>query len=150
MEKIVNKNTIFGLLVIISILLFFNLLKKEQSISYETNTYDVSVKQKATTTSKKEIDNTRDFEIVDWRWYADPNYGSKGTVIWIVEIKNKTDQYVGKVRVEFTTYDSDKRLITTSHAYIGTFTPKGTASTKMYADYFGTETSAKIRVLPNI
>ena len=35
-----------------------------------------------------------DFEIVSWNWRSDPDYGTKGYVIWRVQVRNNTSNYV--------------------------------------------------------
>ncbi|MEJ2182731.1 MAG: SH3 domain-containing protein [Nitrospirota bacterium] len=88
------------------------------------------------------------FEIENWNWYKDPSFGTRGAVIWTVEVRNNTNNYVELLKIEFTTYDAKGNIITSDFAYVEGLSPGGTASTKSYATYFGKEEKAKIRIVP--
>lgn len=85
-------------------------------------------------------------EIVSWNWYADPDFGTDGSVIYTVELKNNTSRYIDLVRVEFATYDAADNLITSDYTFVRGLSPGGTGSTKAYATYFGREKTAKIKI----
>lgn len=85
-------------------------------------------------------------EIADWNWHTDPDFALRGSVIWNVEVRNNTDQYIGLVKVEFSTYDSSDKLITSDFTYVKGLSPGGTATGKGYATYFGQEKTGRIRI----
>jgi len=89
------------------------------------------------------------YEIVSWNWQKDPGFGTDGAVIWNVEVRNNTSQYVSLLRVNFATYDANGRLIESDFTYVRGLSPGGTASTKSYATYYGREERARISIDPN-
>lgn len=89
-----------------------------------------------------------DFEIVSWKWYKDPSFGIDGSVIWTVEVRNNTNRYVEHLKVEFTSFDIQNRIITSDFSYISGLSPGGSGSTKSYSTYFGAEKTASIRIVP--
>ena len=86
------------------------------------------------------------FEIVDWNWRSDADFAGDGAVIWTVEVRNNTTNYVSSVIVEFTTYDDRGQLMDTDFTYITGLQPGGTATGKGYATYFGTEKTGRIQI----
>jgi len=92
-------------------------------------------------------DGTSSAEIVDWNWAKDPNFGGDGAVIWNVQIKNTSDRNIAAVRVQLTTYDAAGKLVTSDDTYVNAIPPGGTGSGKAYADYYGTEDKAEVRVV---
>jgi hypothetical protein len=87
-------------------------------------------------------------EIASWNWRADHDFGTKGAVIWNVELRNNTDRYIDYVRVEFTSYDKNDQLITSDFSHVSGLAPGGTAATKAYATYFGRESKGRVRIVP--
>ncbi len=88
------------------------------------------------------------FEIEDFNFVLDPDFGGNGAVIWNAEIRNNTSRYVDSVRVEFSSYDTNDRLITTDFSYAQGLSPGGTAAVKGYATYYGREATGSVRVVP--
>lgn len=86
-------------------------------------------------------------EIADWNWGADKRFAGRGAVIWSVIVKNVSDRNIAAVRVQITTFDKLEKLITTDDTYVNAIPPGGTGSAKAYADYYGTEHSATIRIV---
>jgi hypothetical protein len=64
-------------------------------------------------------------EISDWNWRADRNFGTRGAVIYNVSVRNNTNEYVPRVRVEFTTYDANERMVTTTFTFVSAIPPGG-------------------------
>lgn len=87
-------------------------------------------------------------EIADWNWYSDSDFGVNGAVVWNVEVRNNTNRYIETIKVEFSTYDSSEKLITTDFTYVKGMSPGGTATAKSYATYFGREKTGRIRIVP--
>lgn len=85
-------------------------------------------------------------EIADWNWRSRPDFGTSGTVEYTVSIRNNTDQYIDRLRVNFESYDASDRIITTAFAFVRGIPPGGTASTSSYATYFGREESGRISI----
>jgi len=70
-----------------------------------------------------------------------------GAVIYTVEVKNKTSEYIRNVRVQFTSYDAAGNIIDTDWTYVSGLSPGGPASGKGYATYFGREKEAGMRIM---
>ena len=87
-------------------------------------------------------------EVSSWNWYKDPNYGTKGSVRWTVEVKNLSNKYIDRVKVKFATYDANEKIITSSFAYVKGLAPYGTSTTSSFMTYFGKEETASIRIEP--
>lgn len=85
-------------------------------------------------------------EIVSWHWTPDPGFGVDGAVKWTVQLRNQSNRYIDNVEVELTTYDAAGNLITTHSTYVSAIPPGGTRSDESYADYYGTESNARIQV----
>ena len=90
-----------------------------------------------------------DIEIVDWSWRTDPSFGTNGTIIWIVELRNNTEWYIDMIKVEISIYDASGRLTETDFQFVQGLAPGGTASSKSYATYYGTEKTARLRIVEN-
>jgi uncharacterized protein YgiM (DUF1202 family) len=89
------------------------------------------------------------FEVVTWNWRKDPNFGTKGAIIYTVEVRNNTNKYVSSLRVDFATYDKNGNVMDATFLYVSGLQPGGTSSDKSYATYFGNEKKASIRIDPN-
>ena len=69
-------------------------------------------------------------------------------MIYTVEVKNKTSEYIRNVRVQFTSsYDAARQIIDTDWTYVTGLSPGGTASGKGYATYFRREKEAGMRIM---
>ena len=68
-------------------------------------------------------------------------------MIYTVEVKNNTSDYIRNVRVQFTSYDAAGKIIDTDWTYVTGLSPGGTASGKEYATYFGREKEAGMRIM---
>jgi hypothetical protein len=86
-------------------------------------------------------------EIVDWNWHKDPSFGTNGTIKWNVQVKNKSDQYLDRVKVELTTYDASNKLIATTSSYVTAIAPGQTRSENGYMDLYGTEETANLQIV---
>jgi len=84
--------------------------------------------------------------VVDSNWQADPSFGSSGSVRWVAMVRNNSQKHVEKVIVEFTTFDSSGRLITSTTSYAAAIPPGETRNAESYADYYGTEHSATFKI----
>jgi hypothetical protein len=87
-----------------------------------------------------------DFEIESWNWRKDPGFGSKGAVVWTVEVRNNTRRYIDRLRVNFTTYDASGAVMDSDFLYVTGISPGGTASDKGHASYYGGEEKARVRI----
>jgi hypothetical protein len=85
-------------------------------------------------------------EIVDWNWQKDPRFGSRGTIKWNVQVRNKSTQNIRNVKVELTTYDKGGKLITSTFTFVDAIPPGEVRSSNSYADYYGTESTAKVQL----
>lgn len=90
-----------------------------------------------------------DIEIVSWNWRKDRSFGSKGAIIWTVELRNNTNQYIRHKRVQITTYDSAGNVMDSDWTYVSGLSPGSVSSAKSYATYYGQEQTARIQVLPD-
>lgn len=89
------------------------------------------------------------FEIVSWNWRTDPSFRTDGAVIWNVQIRNNTNHYVSRLKVDLTTYDASGNIIESDFAYVSGLSPGGTSSAKSYATYLGREEKAGTRIDPS-
>ncbi len=85
-------------------------------------------------------------EIVDWNWQKDPTFGSRGTIKWNVAVRNKSNQNIQNVKVEFTTYDKAGRLVSSTFAFVSAIPPGQSRSTNSFADLYGTEATARVHL----
>jgi len=85
-------------------------------------------------------------EITQWNWRKDPTFGTKGAIRWNVEVRNKSSKNLESVKVEFTTFDRNNKLIATTFSYVSAIPPGETRSDASFADIFGTEESATIKI----
>lgn len=85
-------------------------------------------------------------EIADWNWTKDPSFGTRGTIKWNVQVRNKSSNNVRSVKVDFATYDSAGKLVSTTSTYVGAIPPGETRAESSYADLYGTETRATIQI----
>lgn len=83
-------------------------------------------------------------KIESWRWEADPNFTSDGAVIFTAVVRNTSSNPIRSVRLEFTSFDAAGRILDTQSDYATGLPPGGTASSKGYATYFGTEKTATL------
>jgi hypothetical protein len=86
-------------------------------------------------------------EVVDWNWRKDPGFGTDGAIIWNVQVKNNSSQYVEGVRVDLTTYDAAGKLVTSDFTYVDAIPPGGIRSEQSYADYYGAEATADVQIV---
>ncbi len=95
------------------------------------------------TTSSANLDAA---EIESWNWYKDPSFGRDGTVKWNVVVRNKSDRPIENVRVEFTSYDASGGLLDSTFTYVDAIPAGDTRSVDSFADYYGTESRAEVKV----
>ena len=86
-------------------------------------------------------------EISSWNWHKEPQFGLSGAIVWNVQIKNNTAEYIDNVLIEFSTYNASDELITSAIAYVSGLPPDGYGVAKSYADYYGPEEYARIRIV---
>lgn len=85
-------------------------------------------------------------EVVDWNWEKDAGFGTKGAVKWNVVVRNKSDRPISMVKVEFTTYDSSGRLLDSTFTYVTAIPAGESRSADSYADYYGSESRADVKL----
>jgi hypothetical protein len=85
-------------------------------------------------------------EVVSWNWRPDPNFGSRGTIRWNVEIRNKSDRNIRSVKVQFSTYDSTGSLIASTFTFVDAIPPGDTRSGSSFADWYRTEKNATVKI----
>ena len=121
------------------------LIKKGSLLGYvyETNAEAPNVEKRGIVATE----NRQKYEIVSWTWRADPEFGGDGSVIWTVEVKNNTSSYVSLINVEFTSYDETGNILTSADTYVEGLGPGERGSLTAYADYFGREYKAKVRIV---
>ncbi len=86
-------------------------------------------------------------EIVDWNWHKDPSFGTNGTIKWNIQVKNKSEKYLDRIKVELTTYDASNKLIATTSSYVTGIAPGQTRSQNGYMDLYGSEESANAQII---
>lgn len=87
-----------------------------------------------------------DYEIVDWNWHKDPDFGENGSIIFDVRVRNNTSKSVRSVKIEFATFDANGKIVNTKSTFVFGLPPGGIGSQKGYATYVGTEKTAMIRI----
>lgn len=85
-------------------------------------------------------------EISDWNWRADPIFGTRGTIKWNVQVRNRSSRNIESVRVEFATYNSDGKLVASTFTYVKAIPPGQIRSTESYADLYRTEKTATVKI----
>lgn len=121
-----------------------------RSASSYADLYGTETKATIQVTSVRTSDDDRwnlsAAEITDWNWRKDPSFGTGGTIKWNVTVKSMTSRYIETVRIEFTTYDSSGKLVSTTFTYVDAIAPGSTRSESSYADYYRTEEKASITI----
>jgi hypothetical protein len=85
-------------------------------------------------------------EIKSWNWRPDPNFGTRGTIKWNVEVRNKSTRNLKSVKVQFTTYDAAGALVASTFTYVQAIPPGETRSDSSFADYYRTERNAVVKI----
>lgn len=85
-------------------------------------------------------------QVTTWSWDKDRDFGTDGAIIWNVEVENNTNEYISRVKAEITIYDYDGQITTSDYTYVKNISPFGKSSTKSYADYYGSEYKANIKI----
>gem|GEM_PF-2920187 len=85
-------------------------------------------------------------QVADWNWQSDPSFGTRGTIKWNVSVKNISEKPISVARVEFSTFDSSGKLITTTFTFVHAIPPGQTRSEESYADLYGNEAKAAVQL----
>jgi len=85
-------------------------------------------------------------EVVDWRWYPEPDFGTDGAVRWIVQVANVSRRSIYQAEYEMTTLNGDGQALTTDLGIVQRVAPGDTATINTRADYYGNEERARLRV----
>jgi uncharacterized repeat protein (TIGR02543 family) len=85
-------------------------------------------------------------EIVSSNWRIDSEFAGDGAVVWTVEVRNTTSAQLETVQVEFSTYDAAGKIIAADFAFLDAIPPGETRAAEGFADYRGTEATAKFQV----
>jgi hypothetical protein len=78
----------------------------------------------------------------DWSWNADPEFGTNGTIKWRVVVRNTSDRPIRNAKVDFTTYDANNKLLSSTFTYVDAIPAGQTRTDESYADLYGTEATA--------
>jgi hypothetical protein len=84
--------------------------------------------------------------IVNSNWRVDKTFAGSGAVIWTAEVQNTGAQPLESVRVDFSTYDQAGSIVAADVAFTDPIPPGETRAVQGYADYHGTEATAKFVV----
>ena len=85
-------------------------------------------------------------EIASWNWTPDQSFGEHGTIKWNVLVQNKTDKPLSSVKVDFTSYDAAGKILASTFTYVDAIPPGGTQSADSYADLYGGEARADVKI----
>jgi len=85
-------------------------------------------------------------KIDDWSWEADPDYGTEGAIKWRVSVRNLSSRPITSAKVDFSAYDADHHLLTTTFTYVDNIPPGETRDEESFADYHGGEQTARVAV----
>lgn len=81
--------------------------------------------------------------IISSNWRADL---ALDAVVWTVEVRNTTGAQLESVQVDFSTYDAAGKIVAAGYSVLGPIPPGETRSTEDFAEYRGTEASARFQV----
>lgn len=116
---------------------------QEQKIP--TPTFDDFETSHRTTQPKKQVSKP-DLDIVSWNWRKDSDFAGTGQIIYNVEVRNNSPQYIKHVEVKLTTYDSRGNIVGSDSMYVSDIPRNGTSSNKGYATYSQQATDAKVQL----
>jgi hypothetical protein len=85
-------------------------------------------------------------EIVDWRWFAEPDFGTDGAVRWFVQVANDSRRTIYQAEVKFTSLDESGNALASDFDMVQRVAPGDTATIDARADYLGSEEKARVRV----
>jgi len=85
-------------------------------------------------------------EIVDWRWFTEPDFGTDGAVRWVVEVANDSRRTIYQAEVEFTSLDASGSALASDFDMVQRVAPGDTATIDARAEYFRGEEKGRIRV----
>jgi hypothetical protein len=85
-------------------------------------------------------------EITSFNWRADPEFGTDGAVIWVVDVLNPTALTLELVRVDFSTRDAAGTILSSAFTFVGPIPPGETRASESFSDYTGQETTADFQV----
>ena len=85
--------------------------------------------------------------IIDSNWHKDPTFTREGIIKWNVQVKNISSRYIRNVEVEFSTYETNGRMISTDFTYVSAIPPGESRATESYADLYGTESRATLKIV---
>lgn len=80
-------------------------------------------------------------EIISSAYYSDPNFAGEGGILWVVEVRNPSPQWIELAEIDFTSHDQSGTVLTTSATFVGPIPPGETRAGRGVADYFGNEAS---------
>lgn len=86
--------------------------------------------------------NLSSAELENFSWVIDPQFAGKGTVKWKFSVHNNSNKSISLVKVEFTSYDKDHKLLASDFTYIEAIPAGETRSKESYADYYHNEQTA--------
>jgi hypothetical protein len=85
-------------------------------------------------------------QITSSAYDIDPNFGTYGAVIWVVEVRNPTSQWVESAIVNFTSHDASGTVLTSDFTFVGPIPPGETRAGKSFADFLGSEATVDIQL----
>jgi hypothetical protein len=86
-------------------------------------------------------------EVVSSAFYPQPDFGTEGAVIWVVEVRNVTSQLVETAEIDATTRDAGGAVLSSGLTFIGPIPPGESRVGQSFVDYVGTEASADFQVV---
>jgi hypothetical protein len=75
-----------------------------------------------------------------------PNFSDNGTVTWVAEVQNPTEQTVVFAEIDFTRHDATGAVIQTDQAFVGPIPPGETRAAQSFSEYSGTESSLDFQI----
>jgi hypothetical protein len=89
---------------------------------------------------------TSPIQITSSAYYPDPEFGTDGAIIWVVEVRNTSSEWVESAQIDFTSHDAAGTILASDFTFVGPIPPGETRASQSLADYLGTEASVDIRV----
>jgi hypothetical protein len=84
----------------------------------------------------------------DWSWLVEPEFvGGAAKIKWTATVRNISARPISLVKVEFRTYDGNRRILSSDITYIKAIAPRAERTVRSRSDYYGTEKAADAQVV---
>lgn len=84
-------------------------------------------------------------QITSSAYYIDPDF-AEGTVVWVVEVRNPSNQVVESAEIDFTTHDAAGTVLASDFVIVGPIPPGESRAAQSFADFLGSEATVDFKV----